>query len=384
MHLLTLNGNDKQYSDQQIFNLKRLLMVEKQVLFILPEYYEKPIGGYKVVFEYANRLVDNGYRVTIIYPYFLFFRRSSLKRKLKMCFFFIYYLIFKRRGVGVWFPLDSRVKSLFVVNLKEDNMPLVDFYVATANETAVFLDSYKNVPPQRKFYLIQAIEDWQWGRDAVLKTWKFNLNKIVVSNWLESVANNLEEKVTVIENGVDRKCLSKTIAVSEKNKYKVMMLYHKQKLKGCDDGLQALKIVKEKYPLLKSIWFGSYPKPTGLPDWILYYKTPEETLLNDLFNQCAIYLAPSHSEGFGLTVGEAMTCGCAVVCTNAGGYLTMAKDRKTALVSEIGNIEALASNVIELIENDNLRMTLAENSNEFIKSFTWDRAYQKFEKLFQD
>lgn len=357
-------------------------MVEKQILFILPEYYEKPIGGYKVVFEYANRLVKNGYGVKIIYPYFLFFRKSSLKRKLKMCFFFIYYLIFKRRGVNIWFPLDSRVESFFVFNLKENNLPLADFYIATANETAVFLDSYKKVKPQQKFYLIQAIEDWQWGREEVLKTWKLNLNKIVVSSWLESVANGLGEKVTVIENGVDRIGLSKTIAVSEKNKYQVMMLYHKQKLKGCDDGLGALKIVKEKYPMLESVWFGSYTKPKGLPEWIHYYKTPEENLLNGLFNQSAIYLAPSHSEGFGLTVGESMTCGCSVVCTNAGGYLTMAKDKETALVSEIGDIEALASNIIELIENDNLRISIAEKGNEFIKSFTWDKAYQKFEKLF--
>jgi glycosyltransferase involved in cell wall biosynthesis len=276
------------------------------------------------------------------------------------------------------------VKSLYVVSLKESNMPSADFYIATANETAVYLDSYKNIPPERKFYLIQALEDWQWGRDAVLKTWRLNLNKIVVSHWLESLANEIGENVTVIENGVDRKNIFKTIAVSDKNKYQVMMLYHKQKLKGCADGLKALRIVKKKYPSLNSIWFGSYSRPAGLPEWVYYYKMPEETLLNDLFNQCAIYLAPSHSEGFGLTVGEAMSCGCAVVCTNAGGLLTMAKDRKTALVSEIGNIEALASNIIELIENDNLRTTLAENGYEYIKSFTWDRSYQKFEKLFQN
>jgi glycosyltransferase involved in cell wall biosynthesis len=359
-------------------------MAEKQILFILPEYYEKPIGGYKVVFEYANKLVNNGYGVKIVYPYFLFFRKSSLKRKLKMCFFFIYYMIFKRRGVNVWFPLDSRVKSYFVFNLNEKKIPSADFYIATANETAVFLDSYRNVLPRQKFYLIQAIEDWQWGREAVLKTWKLNLNKIVVSEWLASVANSLNEKVTVIENGVDRKGLSNTIPISDKDKYQVMMLYHKQKLKGCDDGLQALKIVKEKYPMLKSVWFGSYKKPKELPEWIDYYKTPDENLLNDLFNKSGIYIAPSHSEGFGLTVGEAMTCGCAVACTNAGGYLTMAKNKETALISEIGNIEALASNIIELIENDYLRIAIAENGNEFIKSFTWDKAYQKFEKLFQN
>lgn len=358
-------------------------MNNMHILFILPEYYEHPIGGYKVVFEYANRLVDRGFKVSILYPSFLYFWKSSLKRQLKMCYFFVYNKIVKRKGVKIWFPLDSRVESLFVCSLTEKNIPAANYYVATAMETAYYLDSYKNIRPQSKFYLIQALEDWQWGREEALKTWKYNLNKIVVSSWLESLAKSIGEKVTLIENGVDRKGLSKTIEIADKDKFKVMMLYHKQKLKGCDDGLKALYIVKKKYPKLKSVWFGSYQRPNDLPEWIDYYQMPEESLLNELFNQCAIYIGPSHSEGFGLTVGEAMSCGCAVACTNAGGYLTMAKQNETAMISEIGDYETLSKNILNLIENDSFRIKLAENGYQFIQSFTWDKAYQKFEKIFK-
>lgn len=358
-------------------------MNSKKILFLLPEYYEKPIGGYKVVFEYANRLSSSGYEVSIVYPSFLYFKRSSMKRKLKMIFFFIYHFIVPRKGVNVWFPLDERVKSYYLFSLNEKFIPIADFYVATANETAVFLDGYKNVRQENKFYLIQALEDWQWGREEVFKTWKLNLRKIVISPWLKSIAESLNEKAILIENGVDRKNIFKTINASEKNKFQIMMLYHKQKQKGCEDGLKALKIVKEKYPSLTSVWFGSYSPPASLPNWITYYKMPEEKKLNELFNQSAIYIAPSHNEGFGLTIGEAMMCECAVACTNAGGFLTMAKDRETALISNVGDYTALAANVIELIENDDLRIYIAENGNKNIQSFTWSRAYQKFEKLFQ-
>ena len=74
-------------------------MNNKHIVFLLPEYYETPIGGYKVVFEYSNRLIAEDFQVTIVYPYFLYFFKSSLKRKLKMIFFFFYYLFFKRKGV---------------------------------------------------------------------------------------------------------------------------------------------------------------------------------------------------------------------------------------------------------------------------------------------
>lgn len=36
--------------------------------FILPYFSEKPIGGYKVVYEYASRLAASGHKVTVIHP----------------------------------------------------------------------------------------------------------------------------------------------------------------------------------------------------------------------------------------------------------------------------------------------------------------------------
>lgn len=356
-------------------------MSKKHILFLLPEYYENPIGGYKVVFEYANRLIKDQYRVSIVYPSFLFFVHSSIKRKMKMIFFYLYHIIFKRHGVTSWFPLNSEIKNLFVFSLAEKNIPKADLYFATAMETAQHLDSYKNIKKDQKYYLIQALEDWQWGRDAALNTWKLALNKIVVSPWLKSLADNIGEKTVVIENGVDRIGFNYSTNIKERDKYTVMMLYHKQKLKGCSDGLDALRIVKEKYPKLLSIWFGCPSRPSGLPNWIEYHQMPSDIALNNLYNKSAIFLGTSHSEGFGLTVGEAMSCGCAVVCTMAGGYLTMAKNDETALICQIGDISDMAKKIIELIENDELRFELASNGYESIQRFTWDNAYQKIKSI---
>jgi len=355
-------------------------MENKHIMFLLPEYYENPIGGYKVVFEYSNRLIGDGNKVTIVYPSFLYFLKSSIKRKLKMCFFFFYYMIFKRKGVTGWFPLDSRITNKFVFSLNQNHIPKADIYIATSMETAVFLNHYNQIDFTQKYYLIQALEDWQWGKEAALETWKFKLNKIVISPWLQTIANSLGEKTELIENGVDRKEIKKIIPIHEKDKLTIMMLYHKQKLKGCEDGLKALIMLKEKYPSMNSIWFGCPDKPLNLPYWIKYYKQPNEILLNKLYNNSGIFVGTSHCEGFGLTIGEAMSCGCAVACTNAGGYLTMAKHRNTALVSEIGDVEGLAKSIEELVENDTLRFQISDNGFEFIQQFTWNRAYNKFKK----
>jgi glycosyltransferase involved in cell wall biosynthesis len=356
------------------------MMKKKHIVFLLPEYYETPIGGYRVVFEYSNRLVADGNDVSIVYPYFLYFAKSSIKRKLKMVFFFFYYLFFKRMGVTKWFPLDKRIDNKFVLNLSEENVPSADIFVATAMETANFLAKYVKPDYSQKFYLIQALEDWQWGREVALATWKLRLNKIVISSWLQSISQSLNEQSVLIENGIDRTELKRIISSQQRDKYTIMMLYHKQKLKGCAEGLKALEILKLKYPMLKSIWFGCPDRPSNLPDWIDYFKLPNEVLLNELYNQSGIFIGTSYSEGFGLTVGEAMLCGCAVACTDAGGYLTMAKNRETALVSSIGDIEGLVENIVELIEDDELRYKISEAGYNFVQQFTWNKAYDKFHK----
>ena len=39
----------------------------KSVTFLLPHTGKNPVGGYKVVYEYANRLVNRGYKVNVVY-----------------------------------------------------------------------------------------------------------------------------------------------------------------------------------------------------------------------------------------------------------------------------------------------------------------------------
>ena len=103
-------------------------------------------------------------------------------------------------------------------------------------------------------------------------------------------------------------------------------------------------------------------------------------LFNKILNTASIYLGPSYSEGFCLTLAEAMQCGCVPVCTNIGGYTVLCKDRETGLTGEVGNAESLAETLIEVIDNDALRLYLANNSYAFISKFTWERAYANFKQ----
>jgi glycosyltransferase involved in cell wall biosynthesis len=158
------------------------------------------------------------------------------------------------------------------------------------------------------------------------------------------------------------------------------MLFHLSSAKGCDDGLKSLEIVRDKFPLLKASFFGYPERPKNLPSWIKYIQTPDKDLHNKIYNEAAIFIGTSHSEGWGLTVGEAMICGCAVACTNIEGYNIMAKNEDTALLSEPGDFQVMAENIIRLIDNDKIRYQIAKNGSTNIQKYKWDESYNIFKK----
>ena len=58
----------------------------------------------------------------------------------------------------------------------------------------------------------------------------------------------------------------------------------------------------------------------------------------------------------------------------------MAQDGVNALVSPVGEAEALAMNIIKLIEDDQLRYRLANAGYELIQNFDIEKSIEKFEQ----
>lgn len=345
------------------------------ITFVFPHPADAPTGGYKVVYEYANRLVADGYRVNIVYSGSLFWKRKSLYFKLTNCVRYVERLI-KGYSGRRWFDLDKRVKEYFTLSLNYQHLPKSDIYVATTPYTAMYVKDY---PTDKKFYFIQGYENWGGVTDEMLLlTYQYPLKKITVAYWLKEIIASVGEYCDVVPNGFDFNYFRYTKPIDKRDKFSVVMLYHTAELKGCKYGFEALDLVKKRYPQLKVTLFGTPERPTDLPEWYEYYQRPNRDTHNRIYNEAAIFLGTSNIEGWGLTVGEAMICGAAVVCTDNKGYMEMAVHEANALVSPVRDAQALADNIIRLFEDDELRCRLATNAMEHIKQFTWDRAYKRF------
>ena len=341
-----------------------------------------PVGGFKVVYEYANRFAADGYEVTLVYPH-NGCRYGSAGKRLYSLGGFLYRKLLRRHHAAEWFRLDGRIRKRFVfthsfpwLRLGKD-----DIVFATALETAENLMRYHNVPLYNKFYFIQGYELWAGSEETLAKSYKVGMHNIVIAPWLKEKVRQAGADATLVTNGFDFDEFRLVKPVNERDRCVIVMLNHTLGHKRCVDARAALDIVKQSHPELHVSMFGVCDPPVDMPSWYTYYRNPSRQQLVDIYNGGAIYVAASDFEGFGLTVGEAMICGCAVVCTDNGGFTCMAKDGQTALLSKVYDVRELAANIDRLIDDDELRLRIARQGNSYIQHFSWEESYALLKKL---
>lgn len=352
----------------------------KHILILMPIGPNIPTGGLKVIYDYSNRLAQDGCSVTILYAAYFESTEKTLRRKIKAVAKFCYVkLLFGRSGY-TWYKKEQAIKELFVWSLNVRIIPKADVYIATAVNTASYLDRL-NVGADKKYYFIQGYESFIVNDDAYIRwTYRLPLRKIVISNWLSRLIKEEGQDCIVIPNGFDFKKFMLTIPIEKKDKYLVSMLYHVNSRKDIAMGMKAVELAKKLIPKLRLLMFGAYPMPSGLPDWIMYYHKPSIEKHLEINNMAAIYIGCSKIEGWGLTVGEAMMCGQAVACTDNEGYKEMAEAGVNALMTPVGDANALSDSIVKLVTDDKLRYKLAKNGLESIKVFDFEKSYQQFKE----
>ncbi len=352
------------------------------ITFILPFDGRRPVGGVKVVYEYANHLVDRGHHVTLIHPAGLYLGVARQDRWYRN---WVKYVLFAATGKYLptdWFSLDPRVDVRWVPSLSARFIPRAEVVVATAWETAEWVSDY---PSDRgeKCYLIQHVEDWCGDRERVLNTWKLPLRKIVISCWLGEVAQSLGETYCYIPNGLDFDCFGVDTPPQERDPHRILMLHHSLEWKGTREGLAALTRVRTRNPGMEVTLFGvEAPGADELPDWIRFERLPTRARLRALYNEAAIFVSPSWAEGWALPPAEAMQCGCASVLTDIGGH-EYAIHGRTALLSPPKHIDQMAEQIETLMRNNELRIRLANAAIEEIAQYTWTRATSALESFFK-
>lgn len=101
-----------------------------------------------------------------------------------------------------------------------------------------------------------------------------------------------------------------------------------------------------------------------------------------LLNLADVFVFPSFFEGCGMPNLEAMACGCPVITSNAFAIPEIVGDAALILKNNSDPGE-LASKIIEVLENENLRKNLIEKGLERIKLYSWKESAQTVLNIYE-
>jgi glycosyltransferase involved in cell wall biosynthesis len=349
------------------------------ITFVLPGHGRFPVGGMKIVYEYANRLCAKGWRVNIIHPAAIDSPRESGYRKSKHYIRYLIWLVFKLYLPSSWFTVAHGVRLLWVPNLLEKQIPDADYIVACPAVSAFSVNSY-SPRKGRKFYFIQHFEDWSMKKEDVEKTWKLPLKKIVVSQWLKSLAHTLGEEAVCIPNGLDFTFFRETKQFHERPFRSILFISHTLDIKGTRYCVEACDLLKKKYPDITITTFSRYHKPAGFPLYITYYCNPSQEQLRELYNSSAIYISASLSEGWDLPLCEAILCGCVAVATDINGHREYLQEGVNGFYCKPASAESIVDRVEYVLTHPNAARALSETAHQTLKQYDWDSRVRLFEE----
>lgn len=352
--------------------------IDTKINFILPFKPRRPAGGFRVMYEYANRLAKKGYRVHLTFPVktpYMKYRLPYLLRR----------ILSKLEGFDrdKWFDFDTGITMSYVSEVKDKYVVDADVVIATWWSTVLEMGALSE-RKGKKINLIQGYENWEGHEDLLYSSYDMkNTINIVVASYLKKIVSRYtKNRIELIENGIDNALYYIQKPIEDRKPATVAMMYSKQEIKGSKYGLEALKIVKSRVPDLNVELFGISSAPEHLPDWTKYYRDPDN--LCGIYNRNAIFISNSFTEGFGLVSVESMFCGCALVCTDIEGHQEYAFDNKTALLTDVANPLQMADRICYLIENNEYRINLAQRGNYYVQRFSWENSIGKIEDIIKN
>ncbi|MDT2759583.1 glycosyltransferase family 4 protein [Enterococcus xiangfangensis] len=355
----------------------------KKITIFFPAYRKVPSGGYKILYQYANLLARDGYEVSLVHALGMPNdpkQNTSVNRIKLMIKKSLNWLRVYAPNTVSWFPLDDRIKVINLREVIEKNFPEGDILIATAWQTAELIKDF-SVNKGEKIYFVQGMENWEIDDARLIDTWKSNMEKIVVSKWLQKQLLDQNVASQVVPNFINSNEFYVSNPIKER-KLVISMLYHKVPWKGSDIGLQVINKLMDDYPEIEILVFGVAARPNELREEITYFENPSvDDLREKIYNKSMIYLMTSRSEGWGLTATEAMACGAALVTTDSGGVSDFAINNETALVAAIDDVTDLVNKAEALIDDPALRYKLIDNGLAVVKKFNIEYSYKKFEHV---
>lgn len=109
----------------------------------------------------------------------------------------------------------------------------------------------------------------------------------------------------------------------------------------------------------------------------------KQDAIEELLAVSDLFIMPSAKESFGLAALEAMACEVPIISTNAGGLLEVNTHGQTGFLSEVGDVEDMARNALNLLRNPDLLSRFRENALQRAQEFDISNILPKYEAYYE-
>lgn len=121
-------------------------------------------------------------------------------------------------------------------------------------------------------------------------------------------------------------------------------------------------------------------KEFGLEDKIIHFFSSDNEL-QFLYHRAKCFVFPSLEEGFGLPILEAMATRCPIICSDIICFREIAED--AAFYFNPLSIESIASSIIQILEDNDVRNNLVRKGSLRINDFNWQKSADQLSMLYK-
>ncbi len=211
-----------------------------------------------------------------------------------------------------------------------------------------------------------------------------------------------DDQIAVIQNGIDverfkqRKQAAQSDRLELSRKLRVGMVGHLAPIKGQEDFIRAAAIVARQRHDVDFIVAGedksrdgenwqnieSLVRELGLAERVSLAGWIDD--IAELLSTFDLFVSPSRSEPFGLSIVEAMAAGVPVIATMSEGAREIIEAEKTGRLVPTGDIAALANGICKLLDDPGARQSFSANAQEAARErFSLERMVEATEDVYR-
>jgi N-acetyl-alpha-D-glucosaminyl L-malate synthase BshA len=231
----------------------------------------------------------------------------------------------------------------------------------------------------------------------------FSINK---SDFVTSVSQNLKDDtlqlfnitkdIEVIPNFIEldkvnseNKMPCQRSVLAKENERIITHISNFREVKRIPDIIKIFYAIQKEIPA-KLMMVGDGPEKEkaeylcqelGILDKVIFFGNSNE--IDKILCQTDLFLLPSKTESFGLVALEAMACSVPVISSNAGGLPEVNDDGFSGYLSDVGDIESMASNSIKILKDDLVLAEFKKNALTTAQKFDIKKILPIYEDLYR-